>query len=156
MQIDDSQRKLLAEQTKDICRKLRHKHQVGQKELEYALEIDQSNVSRWENPALDQYPPIYLIAGCLSSDNDKLIKFATDYLDWLETLAGRIAQPLKAKADGSLSDEFSEAAINEGDFAKAIQNSNLEQAETIARKFQEIASRMITEIIEMRKQSKAK
>lgn len=154
MQINNTNKRSLADWTKDTCRKLRHRHNVNQQDLEFALDTDQSNISRWENPDLDQYPPVYLIAACLASRSEKLERFALDYLDQLEAMAGRMAQPLTVKANGSLEDEFADAAINEGEFAKALKTGNLEKAEQIAHQFQSIGQRMLAEIKAVREKER--
>lgn len=155
MVIDDSKGKQLAEQTKDLCRNLRHKFEVGQKLISFALDTDQSNVSRWENPELEQYPPIYLIAACLKSGNEKLMQFGIAYMDWLEGFAGRSAQPLKAETNGKLDDELLDSAIAQGKFAEAMKRNDIDEAEKIGRLYQAIGSRMQLETRRMREERNA-
>lgn len=150
MHFDLKQQRLLAEESKDKLRDLMVKYDIMQHEVAFGCGVEQSTISRWTNPQTDMYPSIFLISNCLISGDRRLEKLAKEFLDWLEELAGRSAQPLTAKADGSLRDEFEDAAIAEGRFAKALKSGDLDEAAAVADELQAVVVRMRAELKEKR------
>lgn len=133
--------------TKDILLRLLSKYGVKQELVAFACGVDPSQVSRWLNPAVGSYPPIYFVVGCLRSDIDILQSVALDYLNELELMAGRSAQPIKAsEADGSMQDEFQDSVILDGDFAEALKSNDLAKMEELAHRARAISVRMFAEV----------
>lgn len=143
--------------TKDILFRLLNKHGIKQELVAYACGVDASQVSRWLNPAVGSYPPIYFIVGCLRSDIDLLQSVAHEYLNELELMAGRSAHPLQAaKPDGSMVDEFQDSVILDGEFGVAMKNNDLAKMEELAHRAQMISQRMLAEVKLARETEKRK
>jgi hypothetical protein len=126
--------------------------------LAFECGVDRSTISRWCNPQSDQFPNLYLISNCAGSQNESVHEVAMDMLRWLGGIAGcEVTRTrLSSEPDGSLHDEFLDAAVAEGNFADAIRKNDLDKAEKIANKFTEIAQRMRSEIKMQREQKRAK
>jgi hypothetical protein len=148
----------LAQDSKLVLLKSMHDREVTQDVLAFECGVDRSTISRWCNPQSDQFPNLYLISNCAGSENESVHEVAMDMLRWLGGIAGCevTATRLSHKPDGSLHDEFLDAAVAEGPFADAIKKNDLDKAEKIANKFTEIAQRMRTEIKMQREQKRAR
>lgn len=142
-----TQQKHAAHETKEIVSRLMEELEIMQEELAFLSGVHQSTISRFRDPNSEIYPSLFILSNCLNSNNEKGVQFALRYLDYLENLAGRDAAPrvLRRKPDGSLMDEFRDLAIAEGEFGKVL-DADIEKAEKIARKVQEIAQRMLSEV----------
>lgn len=146
----------LAQDSKLILLKSMHDREVTQDVLAFECGVDRSTISRWCNPQSDEYPNLFLITHCAGNQNEPVRQVAMDMLQWLGSVAGCEVTPTKLSTvpDGSLHDEFLDAAVAEGNFADAIKKSDLDKAEKIANKFTEIASRMRVEIKMAREQKR--
>jgi transcriptional regulator with XRE-family HTH domain len=141
-----------AEETKLVLLKLVGEYEVTQEQLALQAGVTQSAVSRYCNPTDETcHLPVFALANWAKSSDEACNLYACGVVDWLESLLGRTAMPNKFRANGSLDDEFEDAAINEGEFARAKQRGDIEKMEKIARRFQEIGMRMLSEVRELRR-----